>query len=146
MGRARWLIHHKLYRLFWLSRQTWECRSYLASPAPGGVVTNRQDAQLSLSISDCKIVRNETFCFLKKWTSLAVWLSWLECHPITERSWVQFLVKAPKPRLQVWSLVGVHMGGNQPMDVSFSHWRFSLSSFFSLFLSKSNEKNVLGWG
>ena len=80
-----------------------------------------------------------------------VWLTWLEHRPITNScgfdSW---------SGLQVWSLVWTDMGSNQSMflshiEVSLSHWGFSLPSSLSsslpYSLSKSSEeKNVLQWG
>ena len=67
-----------------------------------------------------------------------VWLGWLEHHPITERLWLWFSVRAHvsvaglAPGLGLCDLhpVGVHVGGNQ--NASLSHGWFSVSLPLSL--------------
>ena len=73
--------------------------------------------------------------------TLTGWLSWLEHHPVTERLWVRFPVRAHIPRLLfypptgcVHSLVGVHTGGNQSMFLS-------LPSCLPSSVYKTSEKN-----
>ena len=65
-----------------------------------------------------------------------VWLIWLECHPVNERSWVWFPV-----RVHTW------IAGSAPSRVvcerQLSHWCFSL--FPSSSISGIN-KYILRWG
>ena len=70
--------------------------------------------------------------------TLAGVAQWLECHPVTEGSQVQFLVRA---HTWITGLLPSPGGyGRRPISASLSHWCLSLDHPFSLHSSKSNEK------
>ena len=86
--------------------------------------------------------------------TLAQWLSWLKHCPIHQNVVVSISWSGHIPRLQVHSLVGACVGGNQSMllshiNVSLSLSLFPLSSFPPSLLFPSSlptiNKHVLGW-
>ena len=72
--------------------------------------------------------------------SLALFhMAWLQCCPITKRSWVQCPVRA---HAYVAGLIpGPGANGRLPIDASLLHWCFSPSLPLSL---KAMKKNALG--